>query len=227
MADYIPSNEAAKLLWLWNLAMWLWRDNALNGLLYGFSFHEVNIFRFAVVQAKHAAASAAEKEVAYRAGVVAKREAVGAAIARSRDFVRRLQAQPAMTDAVRAEAGITVPDATKTAESPRTVEEITPPDVVLDWSKRQRVTLHFGLNPHDENHNAKPAGVHAAQIQYHRGGLPTLEADWVTLDIDTESPYIHILHEDTPTTYAYRACWVDTKLKRGPYGDPVVCTVSV
>jgi len=25
MADYIPSNEAAKILWLWNLAEWLTR----------------------------------------------------------------------------------------------------------------------------------------------------------------------------------------------------------
>ena len=62
MADYIPSNEAAKLLWLWNLAMWLWRDNALNGLLHGFSIHEVNIFRFTVVQAKQAAKTTVDKE---------------------------------------------------------------------------------------------------------------------------------------------------------------------
>jgi len=223
MADYIPSGEAAKIRWLSRFTPWF----GTYGMSYGFTVDEVCALVFTVMQARLVAASTAEKEVAYRAGVVVKREAAGAAIARSRDFVRRLQAQPGMTDAVRAEAGITVPDTTKTAESPDAVEELTPPEVVLDWSKRQRVTLHFGPNPQDEHHNAKPAGVHAAQIQYHRGGLPEHEADWLTLDIDSASPYIHVVHEDEPTTYAYRACWVSKHLKRGPYGDPAVCTVSV
>ena len=227
MADYIPRGEAEKIRWMWRLMVWLADNGAAYAIKHGFTLDEVCAYYFVVFQAKLAADSAAEKEVAYRAGVVAKREAVGAAIARSRDFVRRLQAQPSMTDAVRAEAGITVPDTAKTAESPDAVEELTPPEVVLDWSKRQRVTIHFGFNPHDENHNAKPAGVHAAQIQYHRGGIPEHEADWVTLDIDSASPYIHVVHEDEPTTYAYRACWVSKHLKRGPYGDPAVCTVSV
>jgi len=145
----------------------------------------------------------------------------------SREDVRRLQADPTMTDGDRAAAGITVPDAGPTPTSAATVHELTPPDCVLDFSKREQVTIHFGLDPHNERQNARPAGTLGAQIQYHRGGLPTLEADWATLDIDTQSPYIHIIHEDTPTTYAYRACWVDKKLNHGPYGDPAVCTVSV
>ena len=74
------------------------------------------------------------------------------------------------------------------------------PDCVLDFSKREQVTILFGLNPHDERRNARPAGTLGAQIQYHRGGIPEHETDWVNLDIDTESPYIHIIHEDTPTT---------------------------
>ena len=223
MADYIPSGERAKLVWLYRFAVWF----GSYGVSYGFTLNEVCALVSTVLQARLVAASAAEKEVAYRAGVVAKREAVAAAIARSRDFVRRLQALPAMTDAVRAEAGITVPDTTKTAESPDAVEELTPPEVVLDWSKRQRVTIHFGLNPHDENHNGKPEGMIGAQIQFHRGGLPEHEADWQILDIDSASPYVHVIHEDAPISYAYRACWVDTRRNKGPYGDPAVCTVSV
>ena len=53
------------------------------------------------------------------------------------------------------------------------------------------------------------------------------EEDDTPLEIDTASPYTHIVHEDAPTTYAYRACWVDTKRNKGPYGDPAVCTGTV
>jgi len=223
MADYIPSGEVARIGWLVRFSGWF--DQ--HGTDYGFTNSEVSTLVHQVDHTESFVRESGDKEASYRAAVLAKREGIAAAITRSRDFVRCLQAQPSMTDAVRAEAGITVPDATKTAVSSQAIEEITPPDVVLDWSKHQRVTIHFGLNPHNENQNAKPSGVHAAQIQYHRGGLPEHEADWQTLDIDTASPYTHIVHEDEPTTYAYRVCWVDKKLKKGPYGDPVVCTVSV
>ena len=227
MADYIPSNEAAKLLWLWNLAMWLWRDNAVNGLLHGFSIHEVNMFRFTVVQAKQAANTTVDKEAAARAAVRAKKDAIAKAVGTARDMARRLQADPNTTDAERAAAGITVPDATKTAASPDDIRSTDPPSLWLDFSRRLQVIIHWGPNPHDERHNGRPHGTIGCEIQFHRGGIPTLEADWVTLDIDTDSPFIHTIHEDTPTTYAYRACYVDKKLNKGPYGDPAVCTVSV
>ena len=223
MADYIPSGEAARIGWLVRFAGWF----DLHGTDYGFTHSEVSTLVHQVDHTESAVRDSGDLGLVYRASVLAKREGIAAAITRSRDFVRRLQAQPGMTDAVRAEAGITVPDPTKTAVSPQAIEEITPPDVVLDFSKRLRVTVHFGLNPHNENQNAKPEGVHAAQIQYHRGGLPEHEADWQILDIDSASPYTHIVHEDEPATYAYRACWVDKKLNHGPYGDPAVCTVSV
>ena len=51
--------------------------------------------------------------------------------------------------------------------------------------------------------------------------------NWQILDTDSESPYVHVIHEDAPISYAYRACWVDTRRNKGPYGDPAVCTVSV
>ena len=35
------------------------------------------------------------------------------------------------------------------------------------------------------------------------------------------------VNETTPVTFAYRARYVGKNLKYGPYGDPVVCTVSV
>jgi len=132
-----------------------------------------------------------------------------------------------MTDAERAAAGITVPDATRTAASPDAIRTMDPPSLRLDFSKRLQVIIHCGPNPHDERHNGRPHGTIGCEIQFHRGGIPEHEADWVTLDIDTESPFIHIIHEDEPTTYAYRACYIGKDLKRGPFSNPATCTVSV
>jgi len=223
MADYIPTTEAERIAWLLHFNTWM----QANGASYGFSAQELTELDTLATTADTDFVDCAEKEASYRAGVQAKKHSLADAIALSRADVRRLQADPNMTDAVRAQAEITVPDETPTPQSDDAIEEETPPDVVLDFSKRLRVTVHFGLNPHDENRNGKPEGVYAGFIQYHRGGIPELEDDWKILDIDTASPYVHVVHEDEAITYAYRVCWVDKKMKKGPYGDPSVCTVSV
>jgi len=220
---YIPRSEAEQIAWLERFNIFM----QANGASYGFTPAELAELDSLVTGAGTAFNDGITLEIAYRAGVQLKKHTLADAIAEARADVRRLQAAPNMTDEVRAEAEITVPDETPTTKSADAVEEITPPETVLDWSKRQRVTIHFGLNPHDENHNGKPEGIIGAQIQFHRGGLPEHEADWQILDIDSASPYVHVVHEDAPITYAYRACWVDTRRNKGPYGDPAVCTVSV
>jgi len=227
MADYIPSGEAAKIRWMWRLMAWLARDGAVHGLAHGFTIDEVCAYYFVVLQAKLAADSAAEKEGAARAAMVTKRYAIADALSLVRGSVKRLQANPAMTDADRADAGLTVPDPTKTATDPEYVRELPLAILVLDWSKPLQVILHWGTNPGDESNNARPANILGVQIQYHRGGVPEHESDWLTLEIDTRSPYIHVLHEDEPTTYAYRVCWMDKKGNKGPYCDAAICTVSV
>ena len=227
MADYIPRGEAEQIRWMWGLMVWLMRNGAANGFKHGFTLDEVCGYYFTVLQAKLAADSAGEKEAVYHGAIQRKRHAVADALSRVRGCVKRLQADPAMTDADRADAGIAVPDPTKTGTDAATVRELPLPILILDWSKPLQVILHWGANPGDESNNAKPPNILGVQIQYHRGGPAAQEADWVTLDIDTRSPYIHIVHDDVPTTYAYRVCWMDKKGNKGPYCDAVVCTVSV
>ena len=221
--DYIPTTEAERIAWLKRFDTWM----QANGASYGFTPAELAEIHTLVTAAETAHENCKVLEITYRAGVQQKKHTLADALTEARADVKRLQAAPNMTDEVRAEAEITVPDETPTTTSADAVEEITPPETVLDWSKRQRVTVHYGLNPHDENHNGKPDGIIGAQIQFHRGGIPEHEADWQILDIDSASPYVHVVHEDVPTSYAYRACWVDTRRNKGPYGDPAVCTVSV
>ncbi len=64
MADYIPSGERAKIRWMWRLMVWLADNEMAHGLAYGFTFDEVCEYYTMVLQAKLAADSAAEKEVA-------------------------------------------------------------------------------------------------------------------------------------------------------------------
>ena len=220
---YIPTSEAERIAWLERFNTFM----QANGASYGFTAPELATLDSLVTAAKTGFDDCITLEIAYRAGVQLKKHTLADALTEARADVRRLQAAPNMTDEVRAEAEITVPDSTPSVPAPGGVEELTPPEVALDFSKRQRVTIHFGLNPHDENHNGKPDGMIGAQIQFHRGGIPEHEADWQILDIDSASPYVHVVHEDEPTSYAYRACWVDTRRNKGPYGDPAVCTVSV
>ena len=223
MGDYIPSNEAGKMLWLFKFASWF----GGNGMSHGFTPVEVCAVLSGFVQAKLAVDNTVDKEADVRAAIRAKKEGVAKAVGTARAMARRLQADPTMSDGDRAAAGITIPDATRTAMSPDDIRTMDPPSIGLDFSKRLQVIIHWGPNPHDERRNGRPEGTIGCEIQFHRGGMPALEADWVTLDIDTESPFIHIIHEDTPTTYAYRACYISKDLKRGPFGNPAVCTVSV
>ena len=127
----------------------------------------------------------------------------------------------------RAEAGLTIRDTARTKSSDDDILTITPPMVHLDFSVGQQITIHWGPNPQDERRNGRPQGVVGCEIQVHRGGLPEHEAEWQILDTDTNSPYVDMVHEDTPTTYAYRARYLGKRQKHGAHGDPAVCTVSV
>lgn len=223
VADFVPKDELGRIEWLKHFAGWM----SAHGAGYGFSAADIADLNADVGAADTAFEDCDAAKAAARASVQAKKKRMADALRRARGNVKQLQANPVMTDAVRAEAHITVPDTIPTRVSPDAVQELDPPEVVLNWSKRQRVTIHYGLNPHNERQNALPAGIFCVQIQYHRGGLPEHEEDWLILDTHTDSPYVHVIHEDAPTTYAYRACWVDKKHNKGPYGDPAVCTVSV
>jgi len=222
-ADYIPRSEAEKIAWLKHFATWM----NVHGTLKGFTAAEITELDTDVSEADTAYDDCEIKEAEFHGGVQLKQHNIADATSLSREYVKRLQADPTMTDQERADAGVTVPDTTQTPTAPGAIEEVTPPSGFLEFDKRSRVTCHFGPNPQNERENGKPAGVHGMLIQYCRGGIPEHEADWQTLDIVTRSPHIHVVHEDEPTTYTYRACWIDNSLRRGPFGDPVTCTVSV
>ena len=106
------------------------------------------------------------------------------------------------------------------------VHETAPPLIVLDFSKRRQMTIHWGPNPENGRNNALPEGTRGAKLFCHIGGIPADENDWVWLADDTRSPYIHLLNNSAPLTIAYRAQYFDRRMNTGPFGDPVVATIS-
>jgi len=223
MAGYIPTSDAEKIAWLANFNTWA----AAHGTTHGLSPAEVAELNTETTDAETAYTEHVAAQDAARGATANKNTVMGQAIAVARDLAQRIQHDPNTTDQDRADAGLTVPDHTPTKSDEDEILTVTPPMLHLDFSIRQQVTIHWGPNPQDERNNGKPHGVVGCEIQYHRGGLPADEADWKPLDTDTDSPYVHTLSESEPTTYAYRARYLGKKLKHGPHGDPVVCTVSV
>jgi len=223
MPDYIPRDEARRVQWMANLAAWL---NA-HGAAHGFTPAEISAFSAAATAAQTALSDNVALKAAARAGTTIKKAAIAAALEMARDNVRRIQSNPNTTDGDRGAAGITIPDTNPTPTPADEILTIEPPLLVLDFSVRRQVSVHWGPNPHNEQQNGKPAGTTGCEVQTARGGIPDTEAGWTHLEQFTRSPVIHNVHEDEPTTYAYRVRYVGKKLKYGPFSAPTTCTVSV
>ena len=223
MGDYLPQREAELLEWLKQFAAWM----VLHGAAHGFTPAEITEVQTRVAALEAAYDDCNAKENAYRAGVQLKKHSFADTVALTRADVKRLQADPAMNDAERADAGITVPDTEPTQSDPDTILTTARPSVLIDWSVPLQAMIHYGFNPHNEHENARPSIAQGVVIQYHRGGIPENPDDWKELTFDKHSPYIYVVNETEPTDYAFRACWIDDNLRKGPYGEPAVCTVSV
>lgn len=221
--SYIPKDDAGKLAWFINFNNWL----AAHGTDHGLSAAEVAEFNTQTGDSQTAFTGNVEAHAAAKAAVELKDTVFGVNERLARNFAQRLQHDPTMTNEDRAAAGLTVPDKKPTKSDPDEILETEAPQAALDFSKRGQVTIHWGPNPLDERHNGRPHDTIGAEIQFHRGGVPATEAEWQLLEMDTDSPCVHVVHEDEPTTYAYRVRYVGKNLKHGPHGDPVVCTVSV
>ncbi|MFA5793484.1 MAG: hypothetical protein WC980_00230 [Candidatus Brocadiia bacterium] len=138
-----------------------------------------------------------------------------------RIVVGMIQKNPALTDADRQTLAITVPDLTRTPTSPEYVVNLAPPILLLDWSGRGQVVVHFGVNPSNEKRNAKPIEIAGAKIWFRVESGP-----WTFVADDTNSPYTHNLAITEPANVEYRAQWFDNKSRTGPFSETAKCTVS-
>ena len=138
----------------------------------------------------------------------------------ARYIAQRATSYHGTSDAAREGMGITVRDTEPTPTSPEYVMELDPPLIKLDLRSGQ-VTVHFGVNPGDEQKNAKPENISGVKIYYRVGG-----AEWQWLGDDTNSPYIHNIDLSTCGALEYRAQWLDKKLRIGLFSMVAQATVS-
>ena len=138
-----------------------------------------------------------------------------------RPLVGIMQANRDLTDGERATLRITVPARKLPPASPDYVANLAPPLLLLDWSGRGLVVVHFGVNPANEKENAKPLGLFGAQIWCRQDG-----ADWEYVAVDTNSPYTHNFSITEPAKVEYRAQWVDKQMRPGGFSQTAKCVVS-
>ena len=139
---------------------------------------------------------------------------------KARTAVRVLQAIPQLMDSQRELLSITVRDTTPTPVSPEYVMDIDPPLLKLDLRTGQ-VTIHFGVNPGNEQKNAKPKNIGGVKIWYRVGG-----GEWKWAGDDTNSPYRHNIDLSTCGALEYRAQWFDKKMRVGLFSTVTPATVS-
>ena len=165
---------------------------------------------------------------AYRAGLAVRdNDRADTIEPKLRKLVQRIQHHPAMTDAIRRDLGIAVPDDKPTPLTAVSIEEVGAPLITADVSQHKRAILRFGPNPLNQRHNALPAGIRRVRLWYYIGnGPPTDEKDWQFLDDDNRSPYTHVTMNAQPMTITYRAAYVDRHNRVGAFSDPVTVTIS-
>ncbi len=140
-----------------------------------------------------------------------------------RPLVRRMQANPAVTDDDKASMGITVPDSTPTD----VVLPETRPVVNVDTSQRLRHTIHFA-DEATPTSKAKPPGVRGAQIWVKIGDPPPADPSECTyVATDTRTPYVLDFDGTQAKQNAhYMLRWENTRGETGPWSETATATIG-
>lgn len=140
-----------------------------------------------------------------------------------REDTKVIQANPSVTNAQKAELGVTVPKETKTAAPVPT----TRPIADIDNKQRLQHIIHF-FDEGSVKSKAKPEGVRGCEIWCKIGGEPPLdENETKYLATDTKTPYIaHFDGADGGKTAHYMLRWVNTRNEPGPWSETISVTIS-
>lgn len=135
-------------------------------------------------------------QIALRTASEAKKDSRAAAERLFRQMAQRINRHPNMTDALRAQLGLTVP-------KPRQRRGVGPeiPGVRIEVDAG-RVFIHFGTNPDDERLNGKPDWAIGANIYIRAEDEP----DYRLLAFDTASPYMWE-YRGAPQRFYFRAAY--------------------
>ncbi|MBI4721947.1 MAG: hypothetical protein HY769_02940 [Candidatus Stahlbacteria bacterium] len=143
-----------------------------------------------------------------------------------RQKTKKVQARPETTDAQKEGLGVTVIDTTKTPLSEQIVQTEPLPVVEAKCTGPKQVRIDWYPTQAPGESEALPQGIDGVVIWYAEGGIPATEDGWRFLAMDTNSPYIHYVNNNTTVTIAYKAQWFDRRKRMGPFCDPVTVAVT-
>ena len=216
--DYIPQGDADFDVWQQNL----------------YSFVNTHLAELGLTVAELAPLLAAQTnwQTNYSSHTAAQAAAAGARQSKdtardnletlTRQFVRRVQAIPTVTDAHRAQMNITVPQERGAgAGVPQ-----TRPVASINTDQRLRHTINF-VDEATPTKRAKPDGVTGCEIWNKVGDAPTGPSQLSYLALDTRTPYVAEYDEqDAGKTAHYMMRWINSKGETGPWSQTVSATIT-
>lgn len=219
MADYLPGPDSNYLAWVQNFQAFVAANLAalnltapdLAPITAGMNDFDADLSDH--IAAKNAAMAAKQNKDGSRRDLTAD----------IRPLVRRIQANPNVTDAQRAAMGITVPDSTNTPVGTPT----TRPIASITLGQRLQHTLNF-VDETTPTRRAKPAGVIGVEVWAKVGTTPPSgEGDLQFMRIDSSTPAVFNFNaaDGTKTAY-YWTRWVNAQGERGPWSEQVAATIA-
>jgi hypothetical protein len=222
--DYIPKRDAEYNTWISNFQMYAAAHAAELGLT---PAQALELLQAKTMWGLSYSAHIAAREAA-GAAQTTKEEKKADATKTVRQLVNLIQARKETTDGQRRALAITVPDREPTPLDPELIQKITP-EMELDFGTAQRVIVHVGPNPKDENNNGLPYPAAGFRLHVLYSAIPAgtenLEAlPWTLLVDHTHSPFLHLIGH--AATVTYRAQYFDRLMNLGPLGPPESCSVT-
>ena len=191
--DYIPQNDTQLQAWLTNFVAVLDANLATVGL----AAADVAPLSTAKTAFDTAVTAQVTAQDVANAAVQTKKTRRTTLEQTLRPLVRRVQNHPGMTDGLRGNLGITVPDRTPSRKSVGT--EI--PGLVLELRPGQ-VIVHFGTTPGNEQTNGKPDWATGCNVYRKKGA----ETEYALIAFDTASPYVDMI-AGAAVSVSYKAAY--------------------
>jgi hypothetical protein len=218
LKDYLPKREAELVTWSNNYSTRI----SATPLVFGLSVLQASDFA-TLNDAWIAAYNTASSDLTNsRAARLAKRDAKRAMIDGVRPLVKINQAFPGLTDAQRADLGITVP----AIPAPRPAPTVAPTLLVLSSANH---VVKLRLTNVDSPSRAKPKDASIAYIFSHIG--PTVPSDvteWNFQGTTSRGDVSVALNPSTPpgTQVWFTSCWLNARQQPGPMGPAVTTNVA-
>lgn len=191
--DFLPANDTELQAWLTNFVTVLNANLAAVGLVAA----DVTPLTTAQTNFNTAVTAQVTAEANFRNAVATKKTRRTQLETTLRPLARRINNHPGMTDGLRGNLRITVPDR---VPSRRGVGEDVP-GMVLETRPGQ-VIVHFGTDAGNEQANGKPAWALGCNIYRKRG----TETDYSLIAFDTASPYVDTI-TGTAVNVSYKVAY--------------------